>query len=235
MLQPWCQEKVGMRLALHFLKGSRMDMYHLPKLLFAYDALEPYMDAATVEIHYLGHHQTYVDKLNASLADKPALQVPVEELLTTEDVPQEVLQNAGGHANHSLFWKILDPTKRKAAPGGELANRIADKFGGFSAFQKEFGEVAKEHFSNGWAWLATDKEGDLSVFSLPDHESPLRKGLTPLFLLDLWEHAYYLKHQNRRTEFVQSFWSLANWNVAEELWESSPAKKIQLLDEKMAS
>jgi len=212
-----------------------VSIYQLPSLPFAYDALEPYMDAQTVQIHFHGHHQGYVDKLNTLLADKPALQLPVEELLTTPDVPQDVLQNAGGHANHSLFWRMLDPAQRKTAPGGELANRIADKFGSFASFQKEFGEVAEKHFSNGWAWLAADKEGELSVFSLPDHESPIQKGLTPLLLLDLWEHAYYLKHQNRRAEFVQSFWSLANWSVAETLWESSPAKKIQQLDEKLAS
>jgi len=212
-----------------------VSIYQLPQLPFAYDALEPYMDAQTVQIHFHGHHQAYVDKLNTLLADQPALQLPVEELLASKDVPRNVLQNAGGHANHSLFWKILDPAEKKSAPAGELANHIADKFGSFTSFQKDFAEVAEKHFSNGWAWLAADKEGNLSVFSLPDHESPIQKDLTPLFLLDLWEHAYYLKHQNRRAEFIRNFWNLANWSVAEKLWEASPARKIRQMDQKLAS
>jgi superoxide dismutase, Fe-Mn family len=196
--------------------------YVLPKLPYAYDALEPFIDTKTMQVHHLGHHKTYVDKLNKAMEAHPEYRKPVDVLLTSLgelplEVRSEVVKNGGGHANHTLFWTLLTPKKGRE-PSGEFASVLKNNFGRLSSFKEKFNHIAIEHFSNGWAWLCADPEGSLKMFSSRDHESPLTQGLTPLLTLDLWEHAYYLKHQNRRPEFVEAFWSVLNWDEVGERW-----------------
>jgi Fe-Mn family superoxide dismutase len=191
-------------------------IYELPKLLFGYSAFEPYIDSETMEVHHLGHHKTYVDKLNKTLQDYPEFQVPVEELLASldslpADIAKSVRQNGGGHANHTLFWSLLTPL-REDLPKGPFAEALKDTFGGFSEFREKFTDVAKNHFASGWAWLVLDEKRKLQLFSTPEHESPVSKNMTPLFVLDLWEHAYYLKYQNKRADYVGAWWNLINWD-----------------------
>lgn len=199
-----------------------MNYYVLPKLPYGFDALEPLMDTKTMRVHYEGHHKTYVDKLNAALADYPQYRKPVEELLTMlpslpTDLQKAVRNNGGGHANHALFWTLLSPESEEK-PTGEFSRNLNDAFGGFHSFKEKFTKVALDHFSSGWAWLCVDHHGALRIFSTKDHESPLSERLTPLLTLDLWEHAYYLKHQNRRPEFVEGFWKLVNWREVSQRW-----------------
>ena len=192
-----------------------MAKYELPTLPYGYDALEPHFDAKTMEIHYTKHHQTYVDKLNAALEGHDDLSnQSVEDLMRNfESVPEAikgpVRNHGGGHANHSLWWKIL---ARDAGgdPDGDVADGIKDAFGDFNAFKEKFNAAAANHFGSGWAWLV--KEGDkLNVISLPNQNSPLMDGKTPIMGIDVWEHAYYLKYQNRRPEYIAAFWNLVNW------------------------
>lgn len=202
--------------------------YILPPLPFALDALEPYMDTRTVEVHYYGHHKSYVDKLNKAFKDRPDLRRPVEELLASLDtlpveMHESVKNNAGGHANHSLLWSLLAP-QAGGTPTGSFASVLHEAFGDFGNFKERFTNVAVDHFSNGWAWLATDRKGALHLLSTKDHETPITQGLTPLVVLDLWEHAYYLKHQNRRPEFVEAFWSILNWVEVGKRWDEFKQK-----------
>jgi superoxide dismutase, Fe-Mn family len=192
-----------------------MAKYELPTLPYGYDALEPHFDAKTMEIHYTKHHQTYVDKLNAALEGNDDLSnQSVEDLMRNfESVPEAikgpVRNHGGGHANHSLWWKIL---ARDAGgdPDGDVADGIKDAFGDFNAFKEKFNAAAANHFGSGWAWLV--KEGDkLNVISLPNQNSPLMDGKTPIMGIDVWEHAYYLKYQNRRPEYIAAFWNVVNW------------------------
>jgi len=192
-----------------------MAKYELPTLPYGYDALEPHFDAKTMEIHYTKHHQTYVDKLNAALEGHDDLSnQSVEDLMRNfESVPEAikgpVRNHGGGHANHSLWWKIL---ARDAGgdPDGDVADGIKDAFGDFNAFKEKFNAAAANHFGSGWAWLV--KEGDkLNVISLPNQNSPLMDGKTPIMGIDVWEHAYYLKYQNRRPEYIAAFWNVVNW------------------------
>ncbi|MBI4405821.1 MAG: superoxide dismutase [Deltaproteobacteria bacterium] len=191
-------------------------MYSLPELLFAYDALEPVIDKETMEVHHKGHHKTYVEKINTILSKYSDLQkLPIEELLSRlDDVPavirNDVRNQGGGHYTHSLFWRTLSPRKG-LSPTGELANRIDATFGGFSQFKERFSEIAIKHFGSGYAWLSVNPEGELIAESLPNQDTPLLKNCHPVFLLDLWEHAYYLKYRNRRAEFVKAFWEVVNW------------------------
>jgi len=192
-----------------------MAKYELPTLPYGYDALEPHFDAKTMEIHYTKHHQTYVDKLNAALEGHDDLSnQSVEDLMRNfESVPEAikgpVRNHGGGHANHSLWWKIL-AGDAGGDPDGDVADGIKDAFGDFNAFKEKFNAAAANHFGSGWAWLV--KEGDkLNVISLPNQNSPLMDGKTPIMGIDVWEHAYYLKYQNRRPEYIAAFWNVVNW------------------------
>ncbi|MFM5711363.1 MAG: superoxide dismutase [Aeromonas veronii] len=188
----------------------------LPALNYAYDALEPHIDALTMEIHHSRHHQTYINNLNAALETAPELAaLPVEELLRRFDTLPATLQGAvrnhgGGHANHSLFWLVMSP-QGGGEPGGELALAIERELGGFDAFKQAFTQAALSRFGSGWAWLVVDKAGRLQVESSANQDSPLMHGHTPILGLDVWEHAYYLKYQNKRPDYIAAFYLVVDW------------------------
>ncbi|WP_337052551.1 superoxide dismutase [Pseudoxanthomonas sp. USHLN014] len=189
--------------------------YTLPDLPYAYDALEPNIDAKTMEIHHSKHHQTYVNSLNAAVEGTPWAELPVEELVARiGELPDKlkgpVTNHGGGHANHSLFWTVMSP-KGGGEPSGELAAAIDAELGGFEAFKKAFTQAAITRFGSGWAWLCVDKAGKLSVENSANQDSPLMQGLTPILGLDVWEHAYYLKYQNRRPEYIEAFYKVVDW------------------------
>ena len=189
----------------------------LPALNYAYDALEPHIDALTMEIHHSRHHQTYINNLNAALADHPELAaLPVEELLARFDslpakVQGAVRNHGGGHANHSLFWRVISP-QGGGEPGGELAVAIERDLGGFEAFKQAFTQSALSRFGSGWAWLVVDGSGKLQVVSSANQDSPMQDGLVPILGLDVWEHAYYLKYQNKRPDYIAAFYKVIDWN-----------------------
>lgn len=190
--------------------------YTLPKLPYAYDALEPHIDAKTMEIHHTKHHQTYIDKVNAALEKHPDLaKMEICDLMRNlskvpEDIRTVVRNNGGGHSNHSFFWTIMKPGGG-GKPSGEVAQAIDSKFGGFDKFAEEFGNAAANRFGSGWAWLTVDG-GQLKVESTPNQDTPLSEGRTPILGLDVWEHAYYLKYQNKRPDYVKAFWNVVNWD-----------------------
>lgn len=190
--------------------------YILPTLPYAYDALEPHIDAMTMEIHYTKHHQTYVNSLNAALeGDGIATDEPVEALVARlEQLPESVRgavrNHGGGHANHSLFWSVMSP-QGGGAPDGALAAAIESELGGLAAFQEAFTKAALTRFGSGWAWLSVTPAGKLVVESSANQDSPLMQGNTPILGLDVWEHAYYLKYQNRRPEYIGAFYNVVNW------------------------
>ncbi len=190
--------------------------YTLPKLPYAYDALEPHIDAQTMEIHHTKHHQAYIDKANAALEKHPELaKLDVDDLMrqlatVPEDVRTALRNNGGGHSNHSFFWQILGPGGG-GKPSGELATAIDQKFGSFDKFVEEFNNAAATRFGSGWAWLTVDG-GQLNVESTPNQDTPLSEGRTPILGLDVWEHAYYLKYQNKRPDYVKAFWNVVNWD-----------------------
>ena len=189
--------------------------HELPSLPYGHDALEPHIDARTMEIHHGKHHQGYVTKLNAALEKHADLQgKSVEDLIGTidsvpEDIRGAVRNNGGGHANHSLFWQVMAPGGG-GEPGGSLADGINAAFGDFAAFKTAFSNAAATRFGSGWAWLVVDR-GSLSVESTPNQDSPLMDGKTPILGLDVWEHAYYLNYQNRRPDYVAAWWNVVNW------------------------
>jgi Fe-Mn family superoxide dismutase len=188
----------------------------LPALNYAYDALEPHIDALTMEIHHSRHHQTYINNLNAALEGAPELaELPVEDLLLRFDTLPATLQGAvrnhgGGHANHSLFWLVMSP-QGGGEPSGELALAIERELGGFDAFKQAFIQAALTRFGSGWAWLVVDKAGRLQVESSANQDSPLMHGHTPILGLDVWEHAYYLKYQNKRPDYIAAFYRVVDW------------------------
>lgn len=190
--------------------------YELPELPYAYDALEPHIDKETMNIHHTKHHNTYVTNVNNALADHEELQgKTVEELIANLDAVPEAIRtavrnNGGGHANHSLFWQILSPNGG-GNPTGEFASAIDAKFGSFDAFKEEFAKAATTRFGSGWAWLSV-ANGELEVSSTANQDSPIMEGKTPLLGLDVWEHAYYLNYQNRRPDYIGSFWNVVNWD-----------------------
>lgn len=195
--------------------------YQLPNLPYAYDALEPYIDAQTMIIHHTKHHQAYVDNLNGALAKHPEITLNLEALLKDLDnVPADirtvVRNNGGGVYNHNLFWTILAPA-RGQTPSGDLLAAIAKAFGSLDTFKAEFETAAKTRFGSGWAWLIVDADKNLKVVSTPNQDAPLNEG-TPILNLDVWEHAYYLKYQNRRPEYVGNFWNVVNWEEVERLY-----------------
>ncbi|MFQ2472775.1 superoxide dismutase [Aeromonas caviae] len=189
----------------------------LPALPYAYDALEPHIDAKTMEIHHSRHHQTYVTNLNAALADLPELAVlPLEALLVRIDslpaqVQGAVRNHGGGHANHSLFWQVMSP-QGGGEPAGELAAAIERDLGGLEAFKQAFTQAALSRFGSGWTWLVVDGRGKLQVVSSANQDSPLMEGLTPILGLDVWEHAYYLKYQNKRPDYIAAFYNVIDWD-----------------------
>ncbi|KQY86714.1 MULTISPECIES: superoxide dismutase [Paenibacillus] len=191
--------------------------FQLPALPYANDALEPHIDAQTMEIHHDRHHNTYVTNLNAALESAPELQEKsLEDLIANLDsVPESirtaVRNNGGGHANHSLFWEIIGPNGG-GAPTGDIAAAIDSELGGFDKFKEDFAKAATTRFGSGWAWLVVGKDGKLSITSTPNQDSPLFEGLTPVLGLDVWEHAYYLKYQNKRPDYIGAFWNVINWD-----------------------
>lgn len=190
--------------------------FELPKLPYALDALEPHIDARTMEIHHGKHHQGYVNNLNKALEGHAELQSKsVEDILADiksvpEGIRQAVINNGGGHANHSLFWSILSPNGG-GEPSGELADVIESTFGSFENFKSEFNAAATSRFGSGWAWFGVTGDGRVHVGSTANQDSPIMAGHTPFLGLDVWEHAYYLNYQNRRPDYVSAFWNLVNW------------------------
>ncbi|MEC0229667.1 superoxide dismutase [Paenibacillus alba] len=191
--------------------------HQLPALPYANDALEPHIDAKTMEIHHDRHHNAYVTNLNAALDKHPALhEKSLNDLIADlnslpEDIRTAVRNNGGGHANHSLFWETIAPNAG-GAPTGALAAAIESELGGFEKFKADFAAAATTRFGSGWAFLAVDKDGKLKVYSLPNQDSPIFEGETPILGLDVWEHAYYLNYQNKRPDYIAAFWNVVNWS-----------------------
>ncbi len=190
--------------------------FELPGLPYDYDALEPHIDARTMEIHHTKHHQAYINNANAALEKHSDLAgKAVEELLADlnavpEDARKAIRNNAGGHANHTLFWTVMAP-QAGGQPQDELATAIDAFFGSFDKFREQFETAAKTRFGSGWAWLSRKSDGGLVVASTANQDSPISEGLTPILGLDVWEHAYYLNYQNRRPDYVAAFWNVVNW------------------------
>jgi Fe-Mn family superoxide dismutase len=195
----------------------------LSKLEYAYDALDPYIDARTMEIHHTKHHQTYVDKLNAALKGHDALEkLSVEVLIRDlnaipENIRAAVRNHGGGHANHSFFWPIL---KKGVFSSGPAMDAIVKKFGSFDKFKEDFSNAATLVFGSGWAWLAVNK-GELEIVTTPNQDSPISQGKTPILGIDVWEHAYYLKYQNRRPEYIAAFFNVINWDKVNEHFKTA--------------
>lgn len=192
--------------------------YLLPELKYDYTALEPYMDAKTVEIHHGKHHTGYTNKLNLAVEKYPHLfEFSIEDLLSDlskipEDIRTAVRNNGGGYYHHNLWWEQIGPSMG-GKPNGDLSEAIAEKFGSFDDFKKELNTASIGVFGSGWGWLCKDINGNLLITTTPNQDSPISQGLIPLLTIDVWEHAYYLKFQNRRDEFVENFWNLVNWDI----------------------
>lgn len=189
--------------------------YTLPELPYAYDALEPHIDAKTMEIHHAKHHQTYINNINAGIEGIEWEDLSVEELVSKanqvpEDLKNNVINNGGGHANHSLFWTVMSPSGG-GNPEGEIAQAIDKELGGFEAFKEAFTKAALTRFGSGWAWLSVAPDQTIIIESSANQDSPLMHGNTPILGLDVWEHAYYLKYQNRRPEYIAAFFNVVNW------------------------
>ncbi len=199
--------------------------YQLPTLPYAYDALEPHIDARTMEIHHTKHHQAYITNVNQAIAGTALENKSVEALITDlaavpENIRTVVRNHGGGHANHALFWTVMGPGKG-GAPSGALAKAIEASFGSFDTFKEQFAKAAATRFGSGWAWLSVS-QGKLIVESSANQDSPLSEGRTPILGLDVWEHAYYLNYQNRRPDYITAFWNVINWDeVARRLADAS--------------
>ncbi len=200
--------------------------YELPPLPYPYDALEPHIDEETMRIHHDKHHAAYVNNVNNALEGHPELQAKgIEELLRDlsaipENIRMAVRNNGGGHANHTLFWAIMGPNAG-GEPSGALGAAIDKAFGSFDAFKEKFSNAGITRFGSGWAWLAVDSKGELSVLSTPNQDTPISDGLTPILGMDVWEHAYYLKYQNRRPDYVAAWWSVVNWDEVARRFEAA--------------
>ena len=198
----------------------------LPDLPYDYSALEPHIDARTMEIHHTKHHQGYINKLKAALENHSEIaEKSLEEVLRNLDsVPEEartaVRNNGGGYYNHSLFWEIMSPNGG-GMPSGELEEAIVKKFGSFEEFKEEFNNAAGTQFGSGWAWLSVDSSGELEVSSTANQDNPLHEGKTPILGLDVWEHAYYLNYQNRRPDYVGAWWNVVNWEKVAENYSNA--------------
>ena len=194
--------------------------FELPKLQYSYDALEPYIDAKTMEIHHSKHHQTYITNLNKALESYPELfEKSLEDLLANLDqIPESirvaVRNGGGGHYNHTLFWQIIGP-KSDSKPSENINSLITDSFESFDNFKSEFNEKATKQFGSGWGWLCQDKSGKLVTLSTPNQDTPISSGLNPVLGIDVWEHAYYLNYQNKRPDYINAFWEIINWEAVE--------------------
>lgn len=200
-------------------------MFELPKLPYEFDALEPHIDAQTMEIHHDKHHQGYVDKLNTVIQDSGLTEMNIKELLKNiEIIPEEnrkaVINNGGGHANHLLFWEIMSK-EGGGEPSGELQEAINQKFQSFDNFKDEFTKAATTRFGSGWAWLIVNNDKELEIISSPNQDSPIMDGNTPILGLDVWEHAYYLKYQNKRPDYIVAFFNVINWNKVQENFDEA--------------
>lgn len=201
--------------------------YSLPQLPYAYDALEPHIDTQTMEIHHTKHHQTYINNVNAALEGTEYANLDVDELVAKlnslpENLQGAVRNNGGGHANHSLFWKVMSPSGG-GAPSGAVGKAIDTDLGGLDAFKEAFTKAALTRFGSGWAWLSVTPEKKLVVESSANQDSPLSHGNTPILGLDVWEHAYYLKYQNRRPEYIGAFFNVVNWEEVERRYQAAIA------------
>jgi Fe-Mn family superoxide dismutase len=200
--------------------------YELPPLPYPFAALEPHIDAKTMEIHHDKHHQAYITNANNALKDYPELAAkPVEELLANLSVVPEAIRttvrnNAGGHANHSFFWKILGPNAG-GSPKGKLAEAITSTFGSFDQFKEKLQAAGAGRFGSGWAWLVVNKENKLEITSTPNQDNPIADGLKPILGVDVWEHAYYLHYQNRRPDYLKAFWNVVNWDEVQKNYEAA--------------
>lgn len=196
--------------------------YTLPGLAYSYDALEPHIDAKTMEIHHTKHHQAYITKLNEAVAGTPLESKSVEDLISDLNTVPEAIRgvvrnHGGGHANHSFFWTIIGPNGG-GEPGGKLKEAIEQTFGSVDAFKEKFNAAALARFGSGWAWLSV-KNGKLEISSTANQDSPLMEGDQPLLGLDVWEHAYYLHYQNRRADYISAFWNIINWDQVSSLYQ----------------
>lgn len=200
--------------------------FTLPALPYAYDALEPHIDAETMKIHHDKHHAAYVNNANKALAGHPDLaKMSVTDLIShLDEVPEDIRttlrNNAGGHANHSMFWLVMKPGGG-GKPAGKLAKAIDEAFGSFDEFQKKFTEAATKVFGSGWAWLSLTPDGEMVIETTPNQDSPAMSGGKPLLCLDLWEHAYYLKNQNRRADYITAWWNVVNWDYVSERYKAA--------------
>lgn len=198
--------------------------FELPQLDYEYDALEPHIDAQTMQIHHSKHHQAYTDKFNAALQKQPELFTKqAEDIiahldLVSEDIRQAVRNNGGGYVNHKLFWLLL---KKDVAMPDKLKEVIERDFDSVEAFKEQFSQAAATQFGSGWAWLVVDEQGKLHVTKIANQDSPLSQGWTPILCLDVWEHAYYLKYQNKRPAYIEAFWNVVNWEKVLELYEKA--------------
>jgi len=197
-------------------------MFELPKLLYSYDSLEPYFDAKTMEIHHTKHHQAYTDNLNKALEGVDVSNMSIEQILSEIDMNNMSLRNnAGGYYNHKLFWELLSGDKNSMSE--TLENAIMQSFGSIENFKESFTKAALSRFGSGWAWLCKKEDGSLEIVTTGNQDNPLMPGIeggTPILALDVWEHAYYLKYQNRRAEYIENFWNIVNWNKVAELYQN---------------
>ncbi|MCO4327943.1 superoxide dismutase [Staphylococcus hyicus] len=196
--------------------------FELPKLPYGYDALEPHIDKETMEIHHSKHHNTYVTKLNDAVKGTELEDKSIEELIANvnqlpEDKKTAVRNNGGGHFNHSLFWQFLSPESEEK---GEVVDKIKEQWGSLDAFKKEFSDKAAARFGSGWAWLVVNN-GQLEIVTTANQDSPLSEGKTPILALDVWEHAYYLKYQNKRPDYISTFWNVVNWEKVDEFYAAA--------------
>lgn len=206
--------------------------YTLPDLNYSYDALEPHFDARTMEIHHTKHHNAYITKVNGAIEGSDLADLSIEALISDlasipDSIRGAVRNNGGGHANHSFFWNILSPNGG-GTPTGALAEAINSELGGFDAFKSAFANAGATRFGSGWAWLVLKSDGTLSITSTPNQDSPLMKGITevegtPIIGLDVWEHAYYLKYQNLRPNYIEAFWNVVDWDKADAIYSSAKA------------
>ncbi len=197
--------------------------FELPKLPYAYDALEPHIDKETMEIHHTKHHNTYVTKLNDAVKGTDLESKSIEDIVKNlnsvpDDIRTAVQNNGGGHYNHSLFWELLTPNVSE--PSGEVVDAISSTFGSLDKFKEEFAAAAAGRFGSGWAWLVVDN-GELAIVSTPNQDNPISEGKLPILGLDVWEHAYYLNYQNRRPDYINAFWNVVNWDKVNELYQAA--------------